>query len=195
MSELYFNLGLMSGFTAIELADKKEGYANPIRELLQNSLDASRDANKEICEINICIKTIFKNQIPHIDDYKQVLKQAIETAKSQNSYNENSKQRVKSIKDALKQNEFQVLMFSDNGKGMEKNHINAMLAGGVSIKANEESSGSYGVGNLSSYSLSSLRYVLYATKYKNDSGEIKSLFTGSPILAGHKEKDAHFKKR
>ncbi len=59
MSELYFSLGPMSGFTAIELADKKEGYANPLRELLQNSLDASRDANKENCEINIYIETLL----------------------------------------------------------------------------------------------------------------------------------------
>ena len=190
MSELYFSLGPMSGFTAIELADKKEGYANPLRELLQNSLDASRDANKENCEINIYIEAISKNQIPHISDYERVLEKAINTAKQQNSYNENSRQRVRPIKVALEQDKLQVLMFSDKGTGMEKNQIDAILAGGVSIKGGEASGGSFGVGNLSSYSLSSLRYVLYATKYEDENGAIKSLFTGSPILAGYRETDA-----
>ena len=191
MSELYFRLGEMKGFTAIDLADKKEGYANPIRELMQNSLDASRDARQENCEIDIYIETISKNQIPHIKEYERVLERAITHAQNQNSYNENSQQRVRPIKAALKKDELQVLMFSDNGTGMAKNHIDAMLTGGVSIKGNEKlSGGTFGVGNLSSYSLSSLRYVLYATKHKNGNGGIETLFTGSPILAGYEEPDA-----
>jgi DNA topoisomerase VI subunit B len=36
--------------------DKKSGYTNPIRELLQNSLDASKDAGNNKCEINIYIE-------------------------------------------------------------------------------------------------------------------------------------------
>ncbi len=81
-------------------------------------------------------------------------------------------------------------MFSDNGTGMAKNQFDAILTGGVSIKGDEESGGSFGVGNLSSYSLSLLRYVLYATKYEDENGYIKPLFTGSPILAGYREADA-----
>ena len=191
MSELYFRLGETKGFTAIDLADKKKGYANPIRELMQNSLDASHDARKENCEVDIYIETISKNEIPHIKKYEKVLEKAITHAINQKSYNENSQQRVRAIKAALEQDKLQVLMFSDNGTGMTKNHIDAILTGGISIKGNEQSSGgSFGVGNLSSYSLSSLRYVLYATKYKNSNGEIKTLFTGSPILAGYEEHDA-----
>ena len=52
MSELYFRAGETEGFTSKKLADKKNGYANPIRELLQNSLDASKDAGNKKCEIN-----------------------------------------------------------------------------------------------------------------------------------------------
>ena len=52
-----------------------------------------------------------------------------------------------------------------------------------SIKSDESSGGSYGVGHLSSYFLSSLRYILYATKYK-ENNNIKQLFTGLPILPG-----------
>ncbi len=190
MSELYFRLGEMKGFTAIDLADKKEGYANPIRELLQNSLDASYNTGQENCDINIYIEKISKNAIPHIEDYEEVLKKAIKTAQDRGSYNANTQQRVKPIKEALAQEQLKILMFSDNGAGMAQNKMDAILTGGISIKDNEESGGSFGVGNLSSYSLSSLRYVLYATKYKDDNEAIKVLFTGSPILAGYQDENA-----
>ncbi len=188
MSKLYFRLGEMKGFTAIDLADKKEGYANPIRELLQNSMDASREAGNAKCEVSVYIETIPKNQIPHIDEYENVLNKAIQTAKSQGSYNTNSEQRVRPIQGALNGRDLKVLMLSDNGTGMRQEQLEAILTGGVSIKkGNGSSSGSFGVGNLSSYSLSSLRYVLYATKYRDEKGYTKTLFTGSPILAGYKD--------
>lgn len=187
MSELYFRLGEMKGFTAIDLADKKEGYANPIRELLQNSLDASREAGNSKCEINVYIERIPKSQIPHIGEYERVLEKAIQTARNQRSYNTNSEQRVKPIQGALNEETLKVLLFSDNGAGMRQEQLEAILTGGVSIKEDEKSGGSFGVGNLSSYSLSSLRYVLYATKHKDERNGTNCLFTGSPILAGHKD--------
>ncbi len=190
MPELYFRLGEMKGFTAIDLADKKEGYANPIRELLQNSLDASREAGNGKCEINVYIEIILKSQIPHIGEYEKVLEKAIQTAREQGSYNTNSEQRVKPIQCALNEETLKVLMFSDNGAGMRQEQLEAILTGGVSIKEDEKSGGSFGVGNLSSYSLSSLRYVLYATKHKDERNGTKCLFTGSPILAGHKDGEA-----
>ena len=187
-SKLYFRLGEMKGFTAIDLADKKEGYANPIRELMQNSLDASRDAENSKCEINVYIETVQTNQIPNIAEYGEVLEKAIQTEKNRGSFNANSKQRVLPIQNALEEKNLKVLMFSDNGIGMRQEHLEAILTGGVSIKGSEESGGSFGVGHLSSYSLSLLRYVLYATKYKDNVNGTKTLFTGSPILAGYRDK-------
>ena len=187
MSELYFRLGETKGFTAIDLADKKEGYANPIRELLQNSLDASREADNDKCEINVYIAIIQKSQIPHIGEYERVLEKAIQTARNRGSYNTNSEQRVKPIQGALNEETLKVLLFSDDGAGMRQEQLEAILTGGVSIKEDEKSGGSFGVGNLSSYSLSSLRYVLYATKHKDKRNGTNCLFTGSPILAGHND--------
>ncbi|MDD9875242.1 MAG: hypothetical protein OXU22_06885 [Gammaproteobacteria bacterium] len=185
MSDLYFRLGEMKGFTAIELANKSEGYANPIRELLQNSLDASRETGQEKCEIDIYIQTIDKSEIPHIDRYEEILKKAIETQRSQKSLNANNQRVVDSIKSTLEKPKIKVLMFADNGTGMNKDKVNAILTG-MSVHENEQSGGSFGVGHLSSYSLSSLRYVLYATKYRQG-GKSTNLFTGSPILAGHND--------
>jgi len=185
MSDLYFRLGEMKGFTAIELANKSEGYANPIRELLQNSLDASRETGQEKCEVDIYIQTIDKSEIPHIDEYTRVLQKAIETHQGQKSLNANNQRVADSIKNTLKKQKIEVLMFADNGTGMNPKKVDAILTG-TSIHDDEQSGGSFGVGHLSSYSLSSLRYVLYATKYQNG-GKSASLFTGSPILAGHND--------
>ena len=185
MSDLYFRLGEMKGFTAIELANKSEGYANPIRELLQNSLDASRETEQEKCEVNIYIQTIDKSDIPHIDEYEEILKKAIETHRKKDSLNANNQRVVDSINNTLNEQKIKVLMFADNGIGMNPKKMDAILTG-TSIHENERSGGSFGVGHLSSYSLSSLRYVLYATKY-SQGGKSTSLFTGSPILAGHND--------
>ncbi len=181
MSKLYFRAGETEGFTSKRLADKKSGYANPIRELLQNSLDASKN---EKCEINIYIESIKKSDIPHIEEYQKTLEQAITFHKKNNSYNHNAQQIVKVIQQELKKDELDILMFVDNGKGMSPDILNGLI-GERSVKSDEGSGGSFGVGHLSSYFLSSLRYVLYASKY-----EERTLFSGAPILAGFEDETA-----
>jgi len=188
MSKLYFRTGEAEGFTSKKLADKKSGYANPIRELLQNSLDASKEAGNNKCEINIYIESIDKGAIPHMKDYECALKTAIEFQKSVGSYNRNAEQIVNTIQQELKKDELKILMFVDNGKGMSPDVLNGLISE-RSVKSSEGSGGSFGVGHLSPYFLSSLRYVLYASKYK-DKGVNKTLFSGAPILAGFEDDDA-----
>jgi len=185
MSELYFRAGETEGFTSKKLADKKNGYANPIRELLQNSLDASKDAGNKKCEINIYIESIKKSDIPHIENYKDCLNQAIVFQKSVGSFGHNAKQTAAFMEEALKQDELDVLMFVDNGTGISPKILNGLI-GDRSVKSDESSGGSFGVGHLSAYFLSSLRYVLYSSKYE-DNGEVKRLFSGAPILAGFED--------
>ncbi len=185
MSKLYFRTGETEGFTSKKLADKKSGYTNPIRELLQNSLDASKDADNNKCEINIYIESIDKATIPHITDYEDTLHTAIKFQESVNSYNHNAMQIVNTIHQELNKNKLKVLMFVDNGKGMSPDILNGLI-GERSVKSSEGSGGSFGVGHLSPYFLSSLRYVLYASKYGNN----KTLFSGVPILAGFEDDDA-----
>ncbi len=188
MSKLYFRTGEPEGFTSKKLADKKSGYTNPIRELLQNSLDASKEAGNSKCEINIYIESIDKLAIPHIKNYERALDTAIKYHKSVGSYNHNAKQIVNVIQQELKKDKLQILMFVDNGTGMSPKILNGLISE-RSVKSSEGSGGSFGVGHLSPYFLSSIRYVLYASKY-NDNGDIKTLFSGVPILAGFEDDDA-----
>jgi hypothetical protein len=190
MSKLYFRIGETEGFTSKKLADKKNGYANPIRELLQNSLDASKEAEREKCAINIYINSIDKNTIPHIRDYEESLNTIIKFQKKSGSYNHNSEQIVNTIQEGLNNNKLNFLMFADNGKGMSPDILNGLI-GERSVKQGDGSGGSFGVGHLSPYFLSSLRYVLYSSKYRDKNNEkIKTLFSGVPILAGFEDENA-----
>ena len=69
---------------------------------MQNSLDASKDAKNEKCEINIYIESIKKSDIPHIESYEDYLNQAVEFQKSVGSFGHNAKQTVAFMKEALK---------------------------------------------------------------------------------------------
>lgn len=185
---LYFRLGDMLGFTASKLADQKQGYAIPIRELMQNSLDASKEAQNDKCEVNIFIETINEDEIPCINQYREILKQAKISQDEIGSYQNQQKQIVEKIEDALKQEAIPILTFVDNGKGLTLQKLEALLSERSHKESDNSSGGSYGVGHLSAYFLSSLRYVLYTSRYREGSeGQIATLFTGSPILAGYQD--------
>ena len=179
----------MLGFTASKLADQQQGFAIPIRELMQNSLDASREAKNNRCEVNVYIESINKDQIPRIDEYCRVLDQAIKTQKEFGSYQNQQRQVVEKIRESLSQETIPIMTFMDNGAGLTRLKLDALLSERSHKESDNSSGGSYGVGHLSAYSLSSLRYVLYTSRYKDSAGKINSLFTGSPILAGYRDTD------
>ena len=177
MTELYFRLGSMDGFTSHITADKKEGFDIPIRELMQNSLDAADDNS---CRVEIVIDEIETDNIPHLDSYKKYLDLAIYTQTNKGSYGNQQKQVVANLKSELKKKRVRVLMFADNGSGMDREGLDALIE--QRSRKPEASGGSFGVGHLKPYDLSSLRYVMYGTRKDG-----VTQFTGVPILAGFKE--------
>ena len=179
MTELYFRLGAMEGFTSNTIADKREGLSIPIRELLQNSLDATRDGI--MCNVEIEIEETATDNIPHTAEYREFLEKAIQTQKELDSYNSQQRQIVKNLKYHLSKNRSRILVFSDDGGGMDRDGLNALIEQRSRDKS-KSSGGSYGVGHLKAYDLSSLRYVLYATRREGT-----TLFTGVPILAGFRD--------
>ena len=176
MTELYFRLGPMEGFTSNTIADKREGLNIPVRELMQNSLDATEDGTA--CNVEIAIEEIAIRDIPHIAEYEEILDLAIQTQQDLGSFNSQQRQIVKNLKSELKKPQIRVLMFADDGAGMDREGLNALIEQRSRDKS-KDSGGSFGVGHLKAYDLSSLRYVLYATRREG-----KTLFTGVPILAG-----------
>lgn len=177
MTELYFRLGSMDGFTSHITADKKEGFDIPIRELMQNSLDAADDNG---CRVEIVIDDIPTDNIPHLDSYRKYLDLAIRTQKDLGSYGSQQKQVVANLKSELKKKRIRILMFSDDGSGMDREGLDALIE--QRSRKPEASGGSFGVGHLKPYDLSSLRYVMYGTRKDG-----VTQFTGVPILAGFEE--------
>ena len=176
MTELYFRLGAMEGFTSNTIADKREGLSIPVRELMQNSLDAAEDGTA--CNVEIAIEEIDTCDIPHIAEYGEFLDRAIQTQKDLGSFNSQQRQIVKNLKSELKKGHIRALMVADDGTGMDREGLNALIEQRSRDKS-KDSGGSFGVGHLKAYDLSSLRYVLYATRREGI-----TLFTGVPILAG-----------
>lgn len=183
MTELYFPLGRMEGFTSNTIADKREGLSIPIRELVQNSLDATQEGST--CNVEITVEDIATSDIPHIAEYKKFLEKAIQTQKELSSYNSQQKQIVNNLKFQLGRDRTRVLMFADDGGGMNQDILTALIEQRSRDKS-KSSGGSYGVGHLKAYDLSSLRYVLYATRREG-----VTLFTGVPILAGFRDCGGH----
>ena len=73
-----------------------------------------------------------------------------------------------------------VLFCRDNGVGLNPNRMSALLSEGQSDKA-RQGAGSYGLGHLTAYAASDLRYVLYAGKRGN-----YEIASGHTILASHR---------
>ncbi|MYB33537.1 MAG: hypothetical protein F4X92_00100 [Gammaproteobacteria bacterium] len=187
--ELYFRLGDMAGFTASKLAELQQGFAIPIRELVQNSMDASVEAENDACKVDIYIESVKKKDIPCIDEYQKILELAVKTQKESGSYQNQQKQVVDKIKTALEKDDIPVMMFADNGAGLTTEKLEALLSERSHKSDSNSSGGSYGVGHLSAYSLSALQYILYSSRHKTSYGNQRTIFTGSPILAGYRSED------
>lgn len=180
MTELYFRLGSMDGFTSYTTADRKEGFDIPIRELMQNSLDA---AGENECRVDIATIEIAMDSIPHLDSYRNFFDRAIRTQARKGAYGNQQKQVVENLKSELKKKRIRILMFADNGCGMDRDGLDALIE--QRSRKSESSGGSFGVGHLKPYDLSSLRYIMYGTRKDG-----VTQFTGVPILAGFQDGDA-----
>jgi len=187
MSKLYFRYGKPEGFSAGIDSNREIGFTVPLRELLQNGNDASEEDGNERCNIQIFIEKVKKTDIPCIDKYESSLRRMVEYHKAGNSFNEISEDIVDKIDDALSQDEFTVLHFQDNGKGMNPEILKGLLDD-KSIKT--RGAGAHGVGHMTALWLSSLNYVLYSSQYEKN-GEIHKAFGGLTKLAGFADENSY----
>lgn len=146
------------------------------RELIQNSLDAHAASGKgggatgEECQVTFKTAKVKASDIPDFDAYREALKQAKQSWPN----NPTVKRYLSSIKSCATQDEFDVLHVIDNGKGFDEKGLEAVLAEG-SPEKQDGSSGSFGIGHLTTFATSGLQYIFYLGK-KSD---------GSMVAAGH----------
>ncbi|MCY4244991.1 MAG: hypothetical protein OXE47_06685 [Gammaproteobacteria bacterium] len=187
MPKLIFPPGAPEGFPSSYLEGAKGNDFAPIRELLQNGLDAAVARGRDKAVIRFTVKKLNLQEIPAIDDYRAAFDLAMQDQKRlfKGRLPDSAKNIVDPIKKCLAGSKCDALFVSDNGIGLNEETMRALLGSGLGNKGTQ-SMGSFGLGHLSAFSASDLNYVLYGGT--SESGNICS---GHASLANSKDRGKH----
>ena len=162
-----------------------------VRELLQNSLDAAvREAHHDRAEVHFTIARRWLRELPGLRAYERAFEAAVREREAKVASNTHDQRgAISRVRKVLEQSvdepEMSVLFCRDNGVGLDRSGLESLLTEGNSNKA-KDGAGSYGLGHLTAYAASDLRYVLYAGRRWN--GRRAEIAGGRAILAAHKSK-------
>ena len=161
-----------------------------LRELLQNAMDACIGLDRP-CHVRFRMGKISPEEIPAWEQYCQALDDCIESWENSSSQTSNSDNGnlnyVKQLKKRSKTQSLKVLYVIDNGAGMNDENLEAILSKGAPCKGSG-ASGSKGVGHLVSFVLSGLKFVFYASTYKEEGGRTYRHGAGHALLTSHYSK-------
>lgn len=182
----------VSGWTTVGLSSfraMEQQAEAAVRELIQNGFDAASSAGKSPSRIRFRIEQYKIRNIPGISSYKKAFQGAQESQrKLNNEVSDNAQAIIEDIDDCLKQSECSVLHVLDNGIGLDKKRMGALLADGLSVK-DRNASGSYGNGHIVAFPASELRYVLYGGLSTEDQTQAQNFIcAGHAILASRQGK-------
>lgn len=159
------------GFATSQINIHSRGNAEPvIRELLQNCLDA-RHRGTDSVDVVFTIDMVATKDIPAWRDYMEAFRSAREQRQQHKQLSQQDVKICDRIETATHGGEIPVLFCRDNGIGIDGKTMNRLLSEGNTDKS-EKGAGSVGLGHLTAFAASDLRYVVYGGK--TDSG-----FTGS----------------
>ena len=152
-----------------------------VRELIQNSVDAVKEkSSSEQAVIRFEVEIVKASELPGIVEMKEAFPLAIEaqTEINDGEFPAVQKQLVTGIERELGKESCEVLSISDNGVGLNKERMRAILFEGVSKKENT-GAGAHGYGHQTVIPASGVRLVYYGGVF--DSGE--RIASGHCILA------------
>ena len=181
--DLKFGPGNSVGFTPAGVAAFTNlRPAAVVRELIQNSLDAAREANERTAFVRFRLTRENTKTIPGIRSYGKALESAIKTNQklTGGQLPRQAELVVNTIKGALSQNKQDILSVLDNGIGLDERRMNALLSDGVSAK-HGNATGTYGNGHTVAIPASNLRYILYGGVTDNG----RRIGAGHAVLASH----------
>ena len=121
------------------------------------------ELDKSEAEIKFSLEYINKQDIPYIKDYEKAIN-LIQNEKLTNL----EKPIFSKIKNQLSQTKIPILFISDNGVGFNQERLISILSDGNSEKSDKNSSGSFGIGHISAFNASNLRFCLYGGKSNNE---------------------------
>ena len=178
--------GQPSGFSTDAMA-RWDGKPEPIvRELLQNCLDAARKAKRDRAEVWFTIAERPLTDLPGIDAYRAAFVEVCEQRRYEQMQSESEKRTIDRINSVLDRKNVRLLLCRDNGHGFDTDGLSLVLAEGNTDK--DVGGGTTGVGHLTAFAGSDLRYVLYAGRSRSK-GTLCDAFSGHAILASRKPDD------
>ena len=164
-----------AGFASPHVDREKVTAEAIIRELLQNALDAAAGDGS--------VQVIFRQErmptanLPCIDEYKQAFGEARTYRQVYGSESPAERQAIDRISSCLQAPTVSVLVCTDHGAGIGEKDLRSLYNTGDTTKRTGR--GSVGLGHLTAFAASDLRYVLYVGR--QESGRIT--FGGHAILA------------
>ena len=166
-----------------------DGDPEPVaRELLQNCLDAAREAGRHHVEVHFTIERVTLEQIPGIRAHREHFEAAVQEHGTNATGPAST--GIRRIREALDSADTGLLVCRDNGLGLNAERLDGLLGEGSSHKSRQQT-GSYGIGHLTAFSASDLRYVLYAGRARDDGGALRAIASGHAILASAERAGAH----
>ncbi len=185
-ARLIFPLGNSNdGFAIAASSHTEKGNPEPvIRELLQNCLDAS-SGGKPV-EVSITIRDVPVATLPALSTYKAAYSRAYFQRKKVEALSAIEEHITERIADALASETMRVLFCRDNGCGLNRDRMGRLLSESNSSKGPDKGgAGSVGLGHLTAFSASDLRYVCYAGRFADDGCELETIASGRAMLAAH----------
>jgi len=188
MADLYFQKAYKPEGISTLAMSQYDGSPEPIiRELLQNSLDAAGEAGlateEAPAEVNFRICDMPISNVPGLGSYRKAFESVV-CAQEQQSRGPDAKVVIDRIRKVLRRDTVRCLFCRDNGIGLDEDRLRRILSEAASHKG--EGGGSFGVGHMTAFSASDLRYVLYGGRYKTNESMIRTLVSGHAVLSSHK---------
>ena len=178
--------GQPQGFSTLAMT-QWDGKPEPIvRELLQNCLDAAREAGRDRAEVWFTISERPLQDLPGSESYGKAFQAAV-GERSKDVQGRGERRVIESIDSVLGHDCFRVLHCRDNGRGFDNDSLKRVLTEGNTDK--KTGGGTTGVGHLTAFAASDLRYVLYAGRSRGQRGELRDVVSGHASLASHRSLD------
>lgn len=171
-----------SGFPSVKISSFRERSPSAIvRELIQNSLDAVVSGPGNSASVRFIVDKIRTRDIPGIKSYRRAFRKAVDYRKRGNNdiLPDQEKIIVERIETALNRDVQDILIVEDNGVGLKKETMKALLSDGISRKPGT-SAGAFGNGHFAVFPVSDLRYLLYGGVHNG-----ARIASGHAILASH----------
>lgn len=179
--DLVFQSGQPQGFSTLTTT-QWDGKPEPIvRELLQNCLDAADEIESEQAEVDFDIRQVPLDQVPGIESYRNHFEEAVAQRQAE-TQGRAEKRVIDRIRRILDKETVRLLVCRDNGVGLDRDRMRRILTQGNTSK-DEGGAGAFGIGHLTAFAGSDLRYVLYAGRWGDDGGELHKIASGHAILA------------